>query len=212
MYMDSSNDLTFSIARPFGPSIGKFDIPDQLCDKINQMVDDPALAKECFVKWSDNLVGEVSSELLIKPDVCMSLGLTDFLARCTQAYINKSVDMTITKFDLLQCWIVRQYSGEYNPTHWHTGHISGAGWLKVPEGMTTGGVKTARFDGMITFTHGSRHFLADSIHKVEPKEGLITIFPNYLMHHVYPFNVPGERRSIAFNARVDEEIYNVYGH
>ena len=30
-------------------------------------------------------------------------------------------------------WVVRQFKNEYNPTHWHDGHLSGAGFLKVPK-------------------------------------------------------------------------------
>ena len=36
----------------------------------------------------------------------------------------------INKFELIGSWVVRQFQGEYNPTHWHTGHISAAGYLK----------------------------------------------------------------------------------
>jgi hypothetical protein len=33
------------------------------------------------------------------------------------------------------------------------------------------------------------------------------------MHTVYPFsNSKEERRSISFNAKIDDEIYNVYGN
>jgi hypothetical protein len=28
------------------------------------------------------------------------------------------------------------------------------------------------------------------------------IFPNYLMHTAYPFNINGERRSFSFNAKI----------
>ena len=36
-------------------------------------------------------------------------------------------------------------------------------------------------------------------------------FPNYMMHTVYPFRgTDEERRSISFNAFIDEDIYNVY--
>ena len=38
-------------------------------------------------------------------------------------------------------------------------------------------------------------------------------FPNYMMHTVYPFkNTNEERRSISFNAKVDEHVYNVYAN
>ena len=31
------------------------------------------------------------------------------------------------------------------------------------------------------------------------------IFPNYLMHTAYPFNVEGERRSFSFNLEIDKK-------
>ena len=61
--------------------------------------------------------------------------------------------------------------------------------------------------------HGSRQFLSDCLFKVEPKVGNFYFFPNYLLHTVYPFYSENEeRRSISFNALIDEEIYNVYGN
>ena len=45
-----------------------------------------------------------------------------------------------------------------------------------------------------------------------PQVGKIFIFPNYLMHSVNPFYGEGERRSISFNAMVDEEIYDVHSN
>ena len=32
-------------------------------------------------------------------------------------------------------WVVRQFKDQFNPTHWHYGHISGAGFLKVPSNL-----------------------------------------------------------------------------
>ena len=49
--------------------------------------------------------------------------------------------------------------------------------------------------------------------KFKPEVGNFYLFPNYMMHTVYPFsNSKEERRSISFNARIDDEIYNVYGN
>ena len=38
----------------------------------------------------------------------------------------------ISQFFIIDSWIVRQFENEYNPTHWHGEHVSGAGFLKVP--------------------------------------------------------------------------------
>ena len=54
-------------------------------------------------------------------------------------------------------------------------------------------------------------FLGPSTLSIIPKVGEFYFFPNYLMHTVYPFvNTKEERRSISFNAFIDDDIYNVY--
>ena len=53
-------------------------------------------------------------------------------------------------------------------------------------------------------------FLSESIHNHKPKVGDVIIFPNYLMHTVYPFNSNGERRSFSFNVEIDSNIANVF--
>ncbi len=123
----------------------------------------------------------------------------------------------ISKFNLLQSWVVRQFENEYNPTHWHSGHISGAGFLKVPKNLgkyfqdKTSDHLQYR-GGNLQLIHGSRMFLSHSTFNILPKVGDFYIFPNYLMHTVFPFkNSKEERRSISFNAIVDDETYNVYG-
>ena len=46
---------------------------------------------------------------------------------------------------------------------------------------------------------------------IKPKVGEFYFFPNYMMHTVYPFKeTDEERRSVSFNAYVDDHIYNVY--
>ena len=55
-------------------------------------------------------------------------------------------------------------------------------------------------------------FMSPSTVNLTPSVGDFYFFPNYLMHTVFPFkNSDEERRSISFNAKIDDEIYNVYG-
>jgi hypothetical protein len=54
----------------------------------------------------------------------------------------------------------------------------------------------------LTFINGQRGFLSKSIYNVSPKVRDLLIFPNYLMHTAYPFNIEGERRSFSFNAKI----------
>ena len=50
--------------------------------------------------------------------------------------------------------------------------------------------------------HGQRGFLSRSIFNIVPKDRDLLIFPNYLMHTAYPFNINSERRSFSFNAKI----------
>jgi hypothetical protein len=46
---------------------------------------------------------------------------------------------------------------------------------------------------------------------VKPKEGDFYFFPNYMMHTVYPFKgTDKERRSISFNAFIDQSVYDTF--
>ena len=102
-------------------------------------------------------------------------------------------------------WIVRQFKGEYNPIHYHQGDISGVGYIKLPKGMTKNKMlknKKIRTNGTIDFINGQKNFLSNSIFNIVPKVGELVIFPNYLMHTAYPFNINGERRSFSFNSKI----------
>ena len=142
-------------------------------------------------------------------------GWLNFLSMSTQKWIELETGKKITKFNLNSSWIVRQFQNEYNPTHWHTGHISGAGFLKVPKsfGEHKQKLKETKFTGgNLQLIHGSKMFLCESTLNIEPKIGDFYFFPNYLMHTVFPFSdTDEERRSISFNGTIDEKIYNVYG-
>ena len=55
-------------------------------------------------------------------------------------------------------------------------------------------------------------FMSESIYTATPAVGDVYLFPNYLMHTVFPFtDTDEERRSVSFNAKIDDQIYNVYG-
>ena len=64
--------------------------------------------------------------------------------------------------------------------------------------------------GRLSFTHGTRQFLSFGTITRKPEIGKIYLFPNYLMHSVYPFYGEGERRSISFNAYINDDVYDVY--
>ena len=126
-----------------------------------------------------------------------------------KAYINKFLlkenIKNIKDIKILNLWVVSQFKGEYNPIHYHEGYLSGVGYLKLPKGMTNNKMvknKKLKTNGTIDFINGQRGFLSKSIYNVSPKVRDLLIFPNYLMHTAYPFNIEGERRSFSFNAKI----------
>ena len=120
----------------------------------------------------------------------------------------------IKEFNILSTWVVRQFKGEYNPVHWHSGHVSGVGYLKVPQdlGKNKQENKAKNENGKLDLIHGSKMFLCESTLTIKPEVGDFYFFPNYLMHTVFPFkDTDEERRCISFNCKIDDELYNVYG-
>ena len=94
---------------------------------------------------------------------------------------------------------------DYNPVHWHTGDISGVGYLKVPShlGNTSQPNKKTNENGKLQLIFGSPNLFSKSTFLVKPELGDFYLFPNYLMHTVYPFTgTEEERRSVSFNAKV----------
>ena len=205
------------IIKKFGPSILQVKIPPIIIDKLNSYIDKIVNDEEKIknLNAGENLVGDVTQEFTLETKFIKQSGWYTFLASCVNKWIEFETQQKVKNFEILNSWVVRQFANEYNPTHWHGGHISGAGFLKVP---STLGKHTQKKDdilyrgGNLQLIHGSRMFLCHSTLDIVPSVGDFYFFPNYLMHTVFPFkNTDEERRSISFNANIDEEIYNVYG-
>ena len=202
------------IYAPFGPKIAKTKIPEQTIENLNiyfeKLINDKKKLDE--QDYGHKLAGNVTKEIKIEEEVLFKSGWIDFLAKATRKYVKICAEKEITKFNIIDSWIVSQFKNEYNPTYWHGGHISGAGFLKLPNslGQTVQNNKM-NVNGHLQFIHGSKQFLSKSIFDIKPKVGDFYIFPNFLMHHVFPFSsTDEERRSISFNTNIDENIYNVY--
>tara|TARA_B100000965_G_scaffold205428_1_gene171548 strand:+ start:938 stop:1576 length:639 start_codon:yes stop_codon:yes gene_type:complete len=211
--MSEKNKL--DIIRPFGPAIGKVKIPENILKILNAHVDKIIEDSEKVKKldYSSKLIGNVKQEIEIESEVAKETGWLDFLGQASSAWIKHSVGREIKNFHLIDSWVVRQFQNEYNPIHYHSGHISGAGFLKVPSnfGKTFQNTKK-NVNGQLVLVHGNRQFLSGSMYHITPEVGDFYFFPHYLMHLVYPFRDSNEeRRSISFNAHVDENIFNVFG-
>ena len=208
--------VNVKIINPFGPSIAITKIPNQILVKLNNYFETSNKNKEKIKKLNhgDKLAGAVTQEIKIDHEFSKECGWTSFLEQTTQVYVQFLTQRKISKFSLIDTWIVSQFKHEYNPTHWHGGHISGAGYLKVPNTLGTNyqdKKHTLNHNGFLQLIHGSRQFLSNSMFNIKPELGNFYLFPNYLMHTVFPFkDTDQERRCVSFNAEIDKEIYNVY--
>jgi len=204
------------ITNPFGPTVAWSRIPSSLVDKLNNYIDKIIEDKEksSLLDHGKNLAGDVSQEFKLENKFSDEIGWTEFLRKNVATWIYYSTEKKIKKFELLSTWVVRQFKGEYNPIHWHGGHVSGAGYLLLPKTFGTPVQKEAKSsnsNGHIELVHGNRQFLSNSKLNIKPEVGNFYFFPHYMMHTVYPFTgTDEERRSISFNAKVDNEIFDVY--
>ena len=204
---------TLEVLRPFGPTIAKVKMPQDLVNKLNEYTENVLSdqKKQDKLNYGDKLAGNVKQEFVIEPEYAKKIGWGNFLAEGVSDWVFETSKRKITKFNIIESWIVRQFKNEYNPTHWHSGHISGVGYLKVPKtlGSTRQNNKSVNNNGKLEMIHGSKAFLCRPCFRVTPKVGEFYFFPNYLMHTVYPFSGSDEeRRSVSFNANVDHDIFS----
>ena len=188
--------------KPFGPSIGKVRISKKFLDILNKEFDEKSKSKK--IEYSSKLASQIKKELKIS-DKFTKKYLDHELKKNIIKFLSNEKIQEIKEIKILNLWVVRQFKGEYNPIHYHEGDLSGVGYLKLPKGMTSNKMvknKKVKTNGTIDFINGQRGFLSKSIYNVVPKIRELIIFPNYLMHTAYPFNIEGERRSFSFNAKI----------
>ena len=188
--------------KPFGPSIGKTKISKKFSDKLNNEFDSKSNSKK--IDYSSKLASQIKNELKISNNF-IKKNLEKELKESINKFLSNEKIQNIKEIKILNFWIVRQFKGEYNPIHYHKGDLSGVGYLKLPKGMTNNKMvknKKLKTNGTIDFINGQKGFLSKSIYNVVPKIRDLLIFPNYLMHTAYPFNIEGERRSFSFNAKI----------
>jgi uncharacterized protein (TIGR02466 family) len=188
--------------RAFGPIIGKSKLSKKIISVLNTHVDKSQLSNKN--DYSSKLASQIKNEIKISKTI-INKSLSKELIKNIKIYLDKSDIKKIKKIKIINLWVVRQLKNEYNPIHYHEGQLSGVGYLKIPKNMNQNKLvknKKIKTNGTIDFINGQKNFLSKSIYNLNPKLGDLLIFPNYLMHTAYPFNVDGERRSFSFNAKI----------
>ena len=188
--------------KPFGPTIGKTKISKRFFEKLNKEFESKSNSRK--VDYSSKLASQIKNEVKISNNFIKKNLEKEIKINITKFLLKEKIK-NIKDIKILNLWVVSQFKGEYNPIHYHEGDLSGVGYLKLPKGMTNNKMvknKKLKTNGTIDFINGQRGFLSKSIYNVLPKVKDLLIFPNYLMHTAYPFNINGERRSFSFNVKL----------
>ena len=188
--------------RAFGPTIGKGRLSKKIINILNKYIENSHISKKN--DYSSQLVSQIKNEIKIS-NLIINKSLSKELIKNIKDYLKKSDIKKVKEVKIINLWVVRQLKNEYNPIHYHDGQLSGVGYLQIPKKMNQNRlIKNKKFqtNGTIDFINGQKNFLSTSIYNLNPKLGDLLIFPNYLMHTAYPFNIDGERRSFSFNAKI----------
>ena len=188
--------------RAFGPTIGKGKLSRKFIDIINLQVEKAPLSKKN--DYSSKLASQIRNEVKLSNSF-VKKKLSKELIKNIKNYLKDSKIDKIKEIKIINLWVVKQLKNEYNPIHYHDGQLSGVGYLKIPKNMNQNKMvknKKIKTNGTIDFINGQRSFLSKSIYNLNPKVGDLVLFPNYLMHTAYPFNIDDERRSFSFNVKI----------
>ena len=61
--------------------------------------------------------------------------LKDVLYKFVFNFVKSTLQKEIKNFDLKSSWAVCQFESDYNPIHWHDGHLSGVMYTKMPKDL-----------------------------------------------------------------------------
>ena len=200
--------MQIQILKPFGPSIVKLKIPDEIVNAMNDYTDKIIIDKQKLenLDHGAGLAGNVHQEFLLDINFMKKIDWANFLAKVCAQWIKHHNGRELKDFKIIKSWIVRQFKNEYNPAHHHTGHISGVGYLKVPDnlGTTSQKNKNVNQNGKLELIDSSPKLMCRGNYIIKPEVGDFYLFPAYLLHTVYPFSgSDDERRSVSFNAALD---------
>ena len=202
--------MSFEIIKPFGPSIVKVKIPDNIISEMNSYINDLSKddKKMSSLDHGQKLAGNVAQEFRLDVEFMKKIKWAEFLASSCQKWLLDGHNISIKKFEIIDSWVVRQFKNDYNPIHYHGGQISGVGYLKVPKNMgeTVQKSKKVNHNGKLVLIDGSKRFVCTPTYVIRPQVGDFYLFPSYMMHTVYPFSdTSEERRSVSFNAKIDDD-------
>jgi len=211
------SDVKCSLLKPFGSTILKSELPDDLVkeflDDLNTIRSSPE--KSQGHKFGHRLAGNLYRELLVSHPVMLKWKQKYFDPLIVHYAVSHYKHKKVKQIIVTASWHNIQKSGDFNPNHTHTHFedryvspdISTVGYLKLPKSMKD--YKHSKehhsVGGMIEFTEGTEDMFTNANYLVEPITKDFYIFPSSLRHAVYPFysdSETDERISFSFNAKI----------
>ena len=122
------------ILAPFGPKIAKFKISKSIIKRMNDEVEKISRNRRLEKKYnySKKLVGHVSKEIELSKNF-INKNLKKVISSSVKNFIKKTCGKNTSKIKIKNLWVVSQYSSEFNPVHYHSGHISRRRIFKTTE-------------------------------------------------------------------------------
>ena len=208
--------IQFQAIRPFGPTIIKGKLTDNLVqmldDKASEMIADKEFSKK--FNHAPNLAGNVKKEVRFDPEWMNTpefMPMVSFIGEMVKQYIsippaNETISPEfVGKMVIESMWVVSQSAGDFNPFHIHEGQLSGVFYLRVPPSLPKEYEKEDHYPtvGDICWFNGQAATFSGHKFQHSPTVGDIFLFPHWLAHGVYPFRTPNEeRRSVSFNLQL----------
>ena len=118
--------------RAFGPTLGKGKLSKKILKVINTHVDKTVISKKN--DYSSKLVSQIKDEVKLN-GTFIKKNLSKELIKNIKKYLEVSGVPNIKEVKIIKLWVVRQFKNEYNPIHYHSGQLSGVGYLKIPINM-----------------------------------------------------------------------------
>ena len=204
----SEVELNTDMLSPFGPRILSVMLPENIIQRINDLGDN----QQNSTNMDGRLAGIIKDEPELTDEEMDSIGIKQIFMDIGHQYVHTilsdkhHIDYNADDYKIdmkfVGGWIVNQKENEYNPVHAHSNcSISAVLYLKVPEFKPRGYTGKKNIDGYIEFINSTvdNSRLSAGNFLVKPKVGQLLMFPSTLLHTVYPFQGPEERRSLAFN-------------
>jgi len=203
--------MNFNILNPWNPGILEGRLPNNLLQDLKQRVLNQDSKKN---KYNSQLVAYIKEEYQYPyethPELCF------FLLNMYETWRQKfNVDNPLQASQIPivnDVWVNYQEKGEYNPNHNHGGSASFVIWVNIPYDIEkeldvdyytkqNDRLKKAAFEFTYSTLTNGINTMTLWVNKSD--EGKILMFPNKMIHCVYPFTTSDDTRiSVAGNMAI----------